>query len=124
MVVTLACMLASPALALEGIVTHIRDGDTFVLEQQPVRICGIQAPESHHRAGPASSRALYRMIMGKRVRCIPVSQGSVCDGRSPKRSRDRINAQCFIGGKDIAAEMVRLGQAKDWARFSGGYYRQ
>jgi hypothetical protein len=32
-------------------------------------------------------------------------------------------AQCFIGDKDIAAEMVHLRQACDWPHFSGGHYR-
>jgi endonuclease YncB( thermonuclease family) len=116
------CALPAAAEEIVGHVTHIRDGDTFVLDQRPIRICGIQAPEAHHKAGPASSRALSRMIFGQRVRCVPVSQGSVCDGMSPKRSRDRVNAQCFVGDRDIAAEMVRLRQAKDWPTFSGGHY--
>jgi micrococcal nuclease len=37
-------------------------------------------------------------------------------------SCDRIVAQCFVGDLDIAMEMVSAGQAKDWPKFSGGYY--
>ena len=49
--------------------------------------------------------------------------GTPCDGRSKPMSRDRVVAQCFIGDKDVAAEMMRLGQACDWPKFADSYYR-
>jgi endonuclease YncB( thermonuclease family) len=40
------------------------------------------------------------------------------------RGRTRCAAQCFLpDGRDLAAELVRLGLALDWAKFSGGQYR-
>lgn len=62
------------------------------------------------------------MVEGKQVYCLQVGEGPPCDGRSPARSRDRIVAQCFIGDKDIAAEMVHLRQACDWPHYSAGHY--
>ena len=35
---------------------------------------------------------------------------------------DRIVAQCFVGDQDIAMAMICSGDAKDWPKFSGGYY--
>ena len=37
-------------------------------------------------------------------------------------SRNRILAQCFVGDRDIAMEMICSGNAIDWPKFSGGYY--
>ena len=37
-------------------------------------------------------------------------------------SYDRIVAQCFVHGRDLAEEMVSAGQARDWVAFSGGAY--
>lgn len=62
------------------------------------------------------------MIEGKLIRCVPVGQGTVCDGRSEPKSHGRTVAQCFVAGADIAARMVHAGQACDWRKFSGGAY--
>ena len=37
---------------------------------------------------------------------------------------DRPVATCFLAdGRDLSAEMVKLGYALDWRKFSGGKYR-
>ena len=74
---------------------------------------------------PATARSanyLRKRVKGKTIKCTPVGQGTPCDGRSKPRSYDRIVAQCFVDGKDLAAEMVKAGYARDWPKFSGGYY--
>ena len=38
-------------------------------------------------------------------------------------NRNTVVAQCFLDDLDIAAEMVRSGNACDWPKFSGGHYR-
>lgn len=63
------------------------------------------------------------MVEGKQVHCLQVGEDTPCDGRSPPWNHNRAVAQCFIGDKDIAAEMVGLGQACDWPRFSNGHYK-
>ena len=40
----------------------------------------------------------------------------------PDTNGDRVVAQCFAAGVDVAAAMVKGGFACDWAQFSGGYY--
>jgi len=40
------------------------------------------------------------------VACTPVGEGTVCGGRSNRRSGNRLVAQCSVDGDDIAAELV------------------
>jgi hypothetical protein len=63
-------------------------------------------------------------VKGKAVRCVQVGDGTPCDGRSKATNRDRIVAQCFVDGADVAASLVGQGVACDWVKFSGGAYSQ
>jgi endonuclease YncB( thermonuclease family) len=128
----LLLMLATPAAAEDlfysGPVTRVADGDTFTIESEGkhvrVRFCGVDSPERKQPGYSEASTALGRLTEGQEVRCVQVGGGTPCDGRpgSHPTSRDRIVAQCFVEGKDIAMEMVCSGNAKDWPKFSGGYY--
>lgn len=108
---------------ITGAVSKIRDGDTFVIGNQPIRLCGIDAPERKTNAGKKATRFITQAIKGKALRCTPVGEGTVCDGRSRRTNHDRIVAQCFVQGRDIAEMLVRAGHACDWPKFSGGAYR-
>ena len=88
------------------------DGDTWrCADGTRVRAWGIQAPERSDPGGPASTRALSRLITGKTLRC-----------ERKGKSYDRIVARCWSGKLDIGGAMVRGGWASDWPRFSGGLY--
>ena len=63
-----------------------------------------------------------RLVEGEVVRCLQVGNGTPCDGRSKPTNYDRIVAQCFVDGADIAVPMVEQGFACDWVKFSGGAY--
>ena len=123
-----ACLLAGSANAADitGTPGKIVDGDTFWVCDQTachkIRLCGIDAPELSDPRGPAARSALQRLVGGNVVNCVPVGEGTVCDGRSRPTSYDRTVAQCFVHGRDLAAEMVSAGQACDWIAFSGGAY--
>lgn len=114
---------SASAETITGPVSHIRDGDTFLIGRQPIRICGIDAPERETQAGKRATAFIAKAVRGKTVKCVPVGEGTVCDGRSKRTNRDRVVAQCFIQGRDIADMLVRSGHACDWPRFSGGAYR-
>lgn len=92
------------------------DGDTIRCDQgrgQRVRVFGIQAPERTDPGGPASTQAMRQLVTGHTLTCTI---------RGPD-SYSRKVALCRLeDGTDIAAEMVRLGQAVDWPKFSGGRY--
>lgn len=109
---------------------NIVDGDTFDMTTSDrivkVRICGIDAPESGEPGSKEAWAKLSALVHGKTVSCVQVNRapGTVCDGRSKATNRDRIVAQCFVAGQDIAVELVKSGVACDWPKFSGGHYQR
>jgi endonuclease YncB( thermonuclease family) len=119
---------AGPTMSAEysGTVGHIRDGDTFAVCDATmctmVRICGIDTPERGEAGADAATAALVGLIEGRDLRCVQVGGGTPCDGRSAATNGDRIVAQCFADGVDIAEPLVERGFACDWIRFSGGHY--
>jgi endonuclease YncB( thermonuclease family) len=117
-------LLPSAALA-DGVITgraKVIDGDTLWVSRTKIRLCGIDAPERNKPGGPKATMHLKTITKGRDVRCVIVGSGTPCDGRSRRTSYDRIVAQCFVGDTDLAASLVRSGNARDWKRFSGGYY--
>lgn len=121
-------LAAAPTIAaappgLQGPVTRVWDGDTLAVAGVAVRLCGIDAPERGRKGAAAGRTALADLVRGEIVTCRPVGAGTPCDGRSRLRSHRRLVMQCFLpDGRDIAGEMVRRGHARDWARFSCGWY--
>lgn len=110
---------ASPQLAPAASIIKgqcwVIDGDTIVIDKVHVRLAGIDAPELDH---PWGQRSKWRLV-------------ELCKGRiitaqvRPELSYDRMVAQCFLpDGRDLSAEMVKCGMALDWAKFSGGRYRE
>lgn len=89
------------------------DGDTMICQDKTrVRLWGVDSPERYTPEGPAATRALSNLITGQTLTCEPKG-----------RSYNRTVALCRLpDGRDIAAEMVRQGQAKDWPEFSKGFY--
>ena len=118
----LILIVACSVIAQTALAQSVLDGDMLYVGRQKVRLCGIDAPEWDAPGGEEATMWLRLLIAGKTVRCVPVGQGTPCDGRSKARSYDGIVAQCFVGNQDIAADMIRSGHAKDWPEFSGGHY--
>ena len=85
--------LEGTALAVDG--DEIRVGDSLV------RLYGIAAPDMSARLGPESRVALDGLVGGQRVNCQVF-------GKTPQG--DAV-AQCDIGGKDPALELVARGLA-------------
>lgn len=108
-------LAAQPAL-FSGAVARVTDGDTFRLQgiDKAIRVWGLDAPERKDPGGPAATSAMRDLITGQTLTC---------------RQRDidrygRIVGQCFLpDGRDIAAEMIRMGVATEYCRYSGGYYQ-
>ncbi len=94
---------------------YIVDGDTLVVRKTQIRLFGIDAPEMNHPYGQKAKWALYRLCNGQEV------EVEVC----AVDDYGRAVGQCFLpDGRDLSAEMVKLGLAIDWPKFSGGLYRQ
>lgn len=97
-----ACLHGSIANAsdITGTVDNVVDRDTFDICTDQfcprIRICGFDAPDRSEVGGSAAKAFLASLILGKVVRCRPVGQGTVCDGRSRPTNGNRIVAQCYI----------------------------
>ncbi len=100
---------------VSGAVRYVTDGDTFSLRgvERPIRVWGLDAPERNERGASAATSTLRRLVTGQSLTC---------------RVRDidrygRIVGQCFLAdGRDVAAQMIAAGVAREYCYFSGGYY--
>lgn len=89
------------------------DGDTIQIGELRLRLAGIDAPELDHPWGKVARSTLIGLCKGQVIRAEI----------SPELSYDRLVATCYLpDGRDLSAEMVRLGAALDWPKFSGGKY--
>ena len=98
-------------------VPKVVDGDSLILNNERVRLRGIDAPEGRQycekqgkkwACGRAATSALRRLIGGQNVACT----GSEFD------KHDRLLGVCTVGDVEINRFMVREG----WAvSFGGGY---
>lgn len=93
---------------------YVVDGDTLVIQQTQIRLFGIDAPELDHPHGKNAKWALVSLCKGRTVR----AEITTLD------THGRTVARCSLDdGRDLSAEMVKLGLAIDWPKFSGGKYR-
>lgn len=116
---------ASPAQPAGGIAVagqaQVHDGDTIEISGRKIRLEGIDAPEGGQRCnrrlfgewscGTASTYALIGLVQGRSVTCE--SRGTDKYGR--------MLGICFVDGRDINAEMVRLGLAWAYVKYSAAY---
>nr|WP_135503874.1 thermonuclease family protein [Roseovarius aestuariivivens] len=96
---------------------YVRDADTIVVSGTPVRLSGIDAPETSNRYGREAHAFVERLLRGQTVTCE----------LSGDRSYDRWIGICYIdttnGVADVGAIVVANGHALDCRRYSGGRYR-
>lgn len=103
-----------PSLIIKG-KAHIIDGDTIKIGKTKIRLAGVDAPEINMPWGQKSKWAMVEICKGQIITAR-------LDG---ERSFDRLVATCFLpDGRDIGAEIVKIGLALDLPHFSGGKYRQ
>ncbi len=101
---------------IDGIVTRVIDGDTFEMTGAGVsiRVWGLDAPERNEAGGAQATEALARIASGQRLSCEKMDTDKY--GRIVGRCR-------LANGEDIAALMIESGAAREYLRYSGGYYR-
>jgi endonuclease YncB( thermonuclease family) len=93
---------------------YVVDGDTIYIRGVSIRLAGIDAPELDHPYGRIAKNALFQLCRNQPVRAEFVGE----------TTHERHVAICYLpDGRDLAAEMVRLGHAVDWRKYSGGRYR-
>ena len=94
---------------------YVTDGDTITINKTQVRLFGIDAPELDHPYGKKAKWALVKLCKGHTVRAEITE----------KDDYGRTVAHCTLpDGRDLSAEMVKLGLAIDWPKFSGGKYKK
>lgn len=98
--------------ALSGRVTHVRDGDTIVIGNQPIRIEGLHAPELTTEIGQRAKLYVEDLIAGELITCW----------LNGEETYDRKVGVCFFAQQDIAARLVAEGLGRDCPAFSGGRY--
>ena len=92
---------------------YVVDGDTIRIGNVNIRLAGIDAPELEHPWGQKAKWELVALCKGHKVRAE----------LEPELSYDRVVATCYLpDGRDLGAEMVKVGLALDWPKFSGGKY--
>jgi micrococcal nuclease len=134
--ITLVLMLAiapigsAPAWAddLYGVGKSVIDGDEFVFcageACANIRLCGIDTPSNGKPGYKETITALESLVLEKKVACLPLGDGSVCDDFRGSDNRGRTIAQCFVeeATVDVAGALVAAHHACDRTRDSGGYY--
>lgn len=91
---------------------RIVDGDTFVCNDERIRLWGVNSPE---RGKPGFTEA------GEHLKQLTKSSVK-CNGKYRDRWQ-RLVSWCTNSKGDLAAQMVRAGHAVDYPRYSKGYYR-
>jgi len=101
-------------------VASVIDGDTIEIHNTRIRLSGMDAPETkqfceangeRYACGQRAAFALSDMIGRSTITC-----------RGEKHDRyKRTLARCFLGDRDIQAEMVRQGWAIAYRRYSADY---
>jgi endonuclease YncB( thermonuclease family) len=117
-------MAATPQTAARASVegyARVIDGDTLDVGGERVRLEGIDAPElaqtcpsrffGKWACGKAAARELHRQVDGRDVSCQ--SRGTDKYGRTL--------GVCFVGARDVNAEMVRHGFAWAFRKYSTSY---
>lgn len=89
------------------------DGDTFVAGGRIIRVWGIDAPEKGDVAYKVSMWLLQSLVQDKILNCRFISHDKY------KRSV----MQCLSGDLDVGSTMVKFGMAKDYKKYSAGYYQ-
>ena len=80
------------------------DGDTLRCGNERIRLWSLDAPELHQKGGEASKQYLRRLTTGRQVTCVLPRVYARW-----RYSYKRRVAQCFVGKKDLACEMIRTG---------------
>lgn len=113
--------LSAPANALDLTgQARVTDGDSLVIGGERVRLHGIDAPEMKQRCDP-SGRNWACGIWAADTLAKIVGKGVLACEALDRDRYGRTVARCTVSGRDIGAEMVRVGAATAYAKYSGDY---
>ena len=107
---------SSPCVGGETLVgsAYVIDGDSIIVRKTQIRLFGIDAPELDHPFGQKAKWAMVNLCKGQKIRA------EVTD----RDTHGRTVAKCYLDdGRDLSAELVKLGLAIDWPKYSNGKYQ-
>ena len=125
--------IITSAISFEKIIigkAYVTDGDTIKINDQKIRLFGIDAPETKqfckevylsflifnfkrdYKCGEKSTNALKKKIQGKNIRCLVQS--------NKDRYRRNIGI-CYLKKQDINSWLVKNGYAIAYRRYSKKY---
>ncbi len=93
-------------------VERVIDGDTLVASGTKIRLWGINAPEKNEPLFDFSKNFLDEYLKNKYISC------KLIDFDKYKRQV----MHCYADDIDLGAVLVMLGLAKDYPKYSGGFY--
>lgn len=99
---------------ISGVVLHVTDGDTLRMNGVKIRLWGVDAPEKEQRGFDQAGAIL-----------AAVAQLRMVDCRIRAYDRyDRLVTQCLRRSDrlDIGKAVIESGWAKDYPRYSQGFY--
>lgn len=100
---------------IQSRVRHVVDGDSLYLEnhEPQIRLWGVDAPERNESGYDRARNTLTGFALSQSVRC------DIVDTDKYQRSV----ARCFLAdGQEINRMMIDSGAAKEYLRFTQGYY--
>ncbi|MCT8159678.1 thermonuclease family protein [Pseudoruegeria sp. SHC-113] len=117
-----ALLLATPlAAAPFGGRVEVSDGDSLRMGSTRIRLFGIDAPELDQSCRKADGRVWACGDWAKATLAgLVAGQKLSCQQRDTDRY-GRVVASCTAGGKDLGAEMVRLGAAMAYRKYALDY---
>jgi endonuclease YncB( thermonuclease family) len=100
---------------------RIVDGDTLEIGSDRIRLHGIDAPETGQDCVDGAGRSYRCGVVAASILSGLVGTGPVTRAGSERDRDGRLIAVCHKAGKDINAEMVRLGWARAFLHYSQDY---
>ena len=94
---------------------RIIDGDTFVMKREKIRIWGIDTPERGQFGYSQATDYLKKLIKKNKLDCVFKKRDIY------RRALMRCRLQ---DGKDLGSVMVASGWARDFTKYSNGYYKR
>ena len=91
---------------LQGVITHVRDGDTFEVNGIPIRLAALDCPENSTAEGRYAS-SIAKAYQGAEVKCELT--GAL--------THDRLVGYCEIRDVDFGRVMMSKSSCKLWKKF-------
>ena len=105
-------LLASPALATDGV--RVIDGDTIQLNGMPIRLLGIDTPETL-RPHCANERALGLKAKERMIELLDGAEVTY-EASNELEPWGRVLATVYANGVDVGQKLYDEGLALYWAR--------